>query len=241
MAGRPKKVRNVGMVPEFVEFSPEGVGAQASDPLVLTQDELEVIRLVDLEGLDQSDAAASMGIARATVAGISQRAHHTIADALINGRRIEVMGGNVHYVPKNGPDSAAWPQKREGSDMRIAVTYENGEVFPHFGRTQQFKIYDVEDGKVVSSEVVGSNGVGHGALAGLLSQGGVDVLVCGGIGGGAINALAQAGIKVYAGASGNTDEVVSQLLAGTLPQVGDATCEGHHGEGECGHHDGCCH
>lgn len=125
--------------------------------------------------------------------------------------------------------------------MRVAVTYENGEVFPHFGRTQQFKIYDVEDGKVVSSQVVGSNGVGHGALAGLLAQGGVDVLVCGGIGGGAINALAQAGITVYAGASGDTDKVVREFLAGTLPQVGDATCEGHHGEGECGHHDGCCH
>jgi predicted DNA-binding protein (UPF0251 family)/predicted Fe-Mo cluster-binding NifX family protein len=241
MAGRPKKVRTVGMIPEFVEFSPGGVGSQASDPLVLTQDELEVIRLMDLEGLDQSEAAASMGVARATVAGISQRAHRTIADALINGRRLEVMGGNVHYVPGSRADGVAWPQKREESDMRVAVTYENGEVFPHFGRTQQFKIYDVEDGKVISSKVVGSNGVGHGALAGLLAQGGVDVLVCGGIGGGALNALAEAGIKVCAGASGDTDKVVDELLAGTLPEVGDATCEGHHGEGECGHHDGCCH
>ena len=51
--------------------------------------------------------------------------------------------------------------------MKIAVTYENGEIFQHFGRTEQFKLYDVEDNKVVSSEVVGTNGSGHGALAGL--------------------------------------------------------------------------
>jgi predicted DNA-binding protein (UPF0251 family)/predicted Fe-Mo cluster-binding NifX family protein len=240
MAGRPEKVRTIGMVPEFVGFSPEGVAAPDSDALVLTQDELEVIRLVDLEGLDQAEAASRMGIARATVAGICQRAHRTIADALVNGRRLEVAGGNVRYAPAKIPDPVAWPMRRKETDVRIAATYDNGEIFPHFGRTEQFKIYDVEDGKVVSSQVVGSNGVGHGALAGLLASGGVDVLICGGIGGGAINALSQAGIQVYAGASGSTDAAVEALLSGNLPQVGDATCGGH-GDAGCGHHDGCCH
>ncbi|MCR5215775.1 MAG: peptidylprolyl isomerase, partial [Lachnospiraceae bacterium] len=106
--------------------------------------------------------------------------------------------------------------------MRVAVTYDQGNVFGHFGRTEQFKVYDIEDGKVVSSEVVGTNGTGHGALAGLLMEGGVNILICGGIGGGAMMALDSVGIKVYAGASGNTDECVAQLLAGTLPQVGEA-------------------
>ena len=73
--------------------------------------------------------------------------------------------------------------------MKIAATYANGEIFQHFGHTQQFKVYEVEDGKIVASKIIGSNGAGHGALAGLLSQGGIDVLICGGIGGGAINAL----------------------------------------------------
>ena len=68
--------------------------------------------------------------------------------------------------------------------MKIAATYANGEIFQHFGHTQQFKVYEVEDGKIVASKIIGSNGAGHGALAGLLSQGGVDVLICGGIGGG---------------------------------------------------------
>ena len=69
--------------------------------------------------------------------------------------------------------------------MRIAVTYENGEIFQHFGHTEQFKIYDVEDGKIISSEVVDAGGSGHGALAGVLSALKVDALICGGIGGGA--------------------------------------------------------
>ena len=68
--------------------------------------------------------------------------------------------------------------------MKIAVTYDNGNIFQHFGKTENFKVYEVEDNKVVSSEVIGSNGTGHGALAGLLSEQGVDVLICGGIGGG---------------------------------------------------------
>lgn len=120
--------------------------------------------------------------------------------------------------------------------MRIAVTYENGEIFQHFGRTENFKIYDVEEKKVVSSEVISSNGSGHGALAGVLAEQNVDVLICGGIGGGALNALAQAGIEVCAGASGDTDKAVEDYLNGNLVDAG-MTCN-HHGEGHtCGHHD----
>ena len=85
--------------------------------------------------------------------------------------------------------------------MKIAVTYDNGEVFQHFGKTESFKIYNVEDNTVVSSEIIGSNGTGHGALAGLLAEQGINVLICGGIGGGAQAALTEAGIELCAGAS----------------------------------------
>ena len=98
--------------------------------------------------------------------------------------------------------------------MKIAVTYDNGNVFQHFGKTENFKVYEVEDDKVVSSEVIGSNGTGHGALAGLLAEQGIDVLICGGIGGGAQTALAEAGIQLCSGAQGNTDEVVEAYLKG---------------------------
>ena len=121
--------------------------------------------------------------------------------------------------------------------MKIAVTYDNGNVFQHFGRTEFFKVYNVEDNKVVSSEVIGSNGTGHGALAGLLADQDVDVLICGGIGGGAQAALAEAGVELIAGAQGDTDQAVETYLKGELVSTG-ANCDHHHEEGhDCGHHE----
>lgn len=126
--------------------------------------------------------------------------------------------------------------------MRIAVTYDNGEVFQHFGHTQTFKVYDVEDGKVVSSQVVGTDGSGHGALAGLLLTLKAEVLICGGIGGGAQMALAQAGIRLFGGVSGSADGAVEALLAGNLAYNPHVQCDhhghDHHHEGDCGSH-GC--
>lgn len=121
--------------------------------------------------------------------------------------------------------------------MKIAVTYDNGNVFQHFGRTEFFKVYDVEDNKVISSEVIGSNGVGHGALAGLLSDRSVDVLICGGIGGRAQQALADAGVELIAGAEGDTDQAVEAYLKGELISTG-ANCDHHHHEDghSCGGH-----
>ena len=126
--------------------------------------------------------------------------------------------------------------------MRIAVTYADGEIFQHFGHTQQFKVYEVQDGAVVASEVVDTNGSGHGALAGVLSGLNADVLICGGIGGGAQMALAQAGIQLYGGCSGDADAAVADYLAGNLSFNPNVRCNHHdheHGEGHtCGDH-GC--
>ncbi|MBQ2320475.1 MAG: FKBP-type peptidyl-prolyl cis-trans isomerase [Lachnospiraceae bacterium] len=126
--------------------------------------------------------------------------------------------------------------------MRIAVTYDNGEVFQHFGKTESFKIYEVEDNKVVSSEVIGSNGAGHGALAGLLAEKQVNVVICGGIGGGAQEALSEQGIEVYSGAEGDVDAAVELYLKGELVSTG-VNCDHHHEEEghSCGHSCGGCH
>ena len=122
--------------------------------------------------------------------------------------------------------------------MKIAVTYDNGNVFQHFGKTEFFKVYEVEDNKVVSSEVIGSNGVGHGALAGLLADQAVNVLICGGIGGGAQAALEEAGVELCAGAEGDTDQAVEAYLRGELISSG-ANCDHHHHEEghSCGGHE----
>lgn len=125
--------------------------------------------------------------------------------------------------------------------MRIAVTYENGQIFQHFGHTEQFKVYDIEEGKVIASEVVSTNGSGHGALAGVLASLNAEVLICGGIGGGAQAALAEAGIKLFGGVSGDADKAVEAYLAGNLAYNPNVQCN-HHGEhhhgGTCGSH-GC--
>ena len=126
--------------------------------------------------------------------------------------------------------------------MKLAVTYENGQIFQHFGHTEQFKIYEVADGKIVSEEVVDTNGSGHGALAGFLMKHGVEALICGGIGG-AQMALAEAGIKLYGGVSGEADAAVHALLAENLGFNTDVQCSHHnqkHGDGghTCGSH-GC--
>ncbi len=120
--------------------------------------------------------------------------------------------------------------------MKLAVTYNNGEIFQHFGHTEYFKIYEIQDGKIQESQVVSTNGQGHGALAGFLKEQGVTSLICGGIGGGAKNALADADILVYGGVSGNADEAAEALLNGTLQFNPNVTCNHHsHEDGHsCG-------
>ncbi len=120
--------------------------------------------------------------------------------------------------------------------MKIAVTYDSGEVFQHFGHTETFKIYAVQDGRIISSELFGSEGSGHEALATLLAEKKIDVLICGGIGGGAQAALEACGIELCAGASGNADEAVEAYLRGELINTG-ANCDHHDEEHDCSEHD----
>ena len=119
-------------------------------------------------------------------------------------------------------------------NLKIAVTYENGEVFQHFGRTEAFKVYEIEDNAVKSAAVLGTNGSGHGALADVLKNYDVDALLCGGIGGGARQAIAAAGISLYGGVVGNADAAIAALLDGELV-YSDAACTEH---GEHGHSHG---
>ncbi len=127
--------------------------------------------------------------------------------------------------------------------MKIAVTYDNGQVFQHFGHTRQFKLYEVLDGRIVNSDLLDTNGSGHGALAGFLAANGVDVLICGGIGGGAQMALNEAGIRLFGGVSGDADDAVNAFLSETLSYDPNVKCDHHdheHGDDDhaCGEH-GC--
>jgi len=201
---------------------------------VMSLDEFETIRLLDFEGLTQEQCAERMGVARTTVTAIYESARRKTAEALVNGKRLLIRGGN-YRLNDQGTENIM----EKGTDsMRIAVTYENGEIFQHFGHTEQFKLYDVEDGRIVSEQIVHTNGSGHGALAGFLKAAQADALICGGIGMGAQTALAEAGIMLYGGVSGSADAAAQALAEGKLAFDPDVKCD-HHGEGhECGHHHG---
>ena len=210
---RSAKCRRVCQMPTHCRFSPERPAHR--EAVELTVEEYEALRLMDYLGLNQEEAAAQMGVARTTVQRIYAQALRPVC----------------------------LPRRKGSVLMKIAVTYENGQVFQHFGHTAQFKLYDVENGTVASSQVVDTNGSGHGALAGFLKDHQVDALICGGIGGGAQMALAEAGIRLYAGCQGDADTRVAELLAGTLVSADAATCDHHHGEEHtcgdhgCGHHE----
>lgn len=237
---RPVRCRRVCSVPKFDSFVP--CGSDGGEQVQLTVDEFEAIRLIDYEGRTHEQCAEQMGISRTTVTEMYERARVKIADSIVNGKALHISGGN--YVlcdgsarkrcgrrcsrAKYAAEKAG--ERTEGRIMKIAVTYENENVFPHFGHTEKFKVFTVEDGKVIDAEIVDTNGSGHGALAGMLSALHVDTLICGGIGAGAQAALAEAGIRLYGGVSGSVDEAVNQLLAGNLAFDPDVHCD-HHGEG----------
>ena len=250
---RPKKCRRVCDYPQTLTFLPED-HKNREQVVILTVDEYETIRLIDKEGLSQEQCGDFMQVARTTVQQIYASARKKLADVLVDGLPLRIEGGDYQlcsgdsqgcgctncYKQKFNQQHA----KPKGEHiMRIAVTYENGEIFQHFGHTEQFKVYDVEIGKIVSSEVVDTNGSGHGALAGVLSALHVDALICGGIGGGAQAALAAAGIQLYSGVSGDADQAAEALAAGTLAYNPNVMCSHHgehHHEGNCGDH-GCGH
>lgn len=232
---RNKKCRNVTAYPNHISFIPEDEKESILENTVLSIDEYETIRLIDALSLTQSQCAEKMGVARTTVTAIYESARKKIADAIINGKRLVIAGGSISVSACKTPLITA---AEKGADiMRIAVTYDNGNVFQHFGRTPTFKVYDVNDGKIVSEEVIDTNGSGHGALAGFLKDAGADVLVCGGIGPGAQMALMQMGIELYAGVYGNADQVIKQFINGTLSYSEEATCD-HHGH-DHEHNHGC--
>ena len=249
---RPQKKRYVCREPDIRDFGPENPRGQIS----LSVDEYESIRLIDLENYTQEECAEQMCVSRTTVQGVYDAARKKIADALVNGKCLQIGGGDYviceYYRSECGRGCRGFCHRVQNANhrktevrMKIAVTYENGGVFQHFGHSEQFKIYETADGKVLSAEVVDTNGSGHGALAGFLKDHSVDALICGGIGMGAQNALSEARITLYGGVSGNADEAVEALLKGNLNFNSEATCSHHEhehhgncGEGGCGEH-GC--
>ena len=229
---RPVKYRKIGQMPVYRSFSPDD--AENAETVRMTVDEFETVKLLDGSGLTQEACASRMCVSRTTVTAIYDSARKKIADALVHGKQLLIVGGCCEYEPIEINRTITM----KGSNvMRIAVTYQNGEVFQHFGQTEQFKLYDVEDGKIVKEQVVDTDGIHHGALAGFLKAAKADVLICGGIGTVGREALAEVDIKLYPGVQGSADAAAKALADGTLQYDPAAQCDHHHGHhGGCGHH-----
>ncbi|MDD7441202.1 MAG: DUF134 domain-containing protein [Sutterellaceae bacterium] len=252
--------RMVDWMPEYSGFLPEGV-SPAGGAVTLLVDEFEAVRLADYEGLTHEECAARLGVSRPTATEIIGSARKKIADALVNGRPLRIEGGRVRVRGccalehvRGIRERFPLPEEKGVHIMRIAVPSENGEVFQHFGRAPGFTVYTVEEGRVLSIDQVQALGTGHGAMASLLREVGANLVICGGIGTGAVMALQSLGVDLIAGASGSTDDVIRAYLGGTLVDnpdvIHECGCGGHgHEEGEgcgCGghHHEegGCgCH
>lgn len=250
---RPKKCRRICKKPEFDAFCPKSSYASAN--VILSVDEYEVIRLIDYEKYTQEQCAKQIGVARTTVTEMYEQARYKIADCIINGKELQISGGNYElcegnfdFCKKKCPTLIQSGNTniiigKGENQMRIAVTYENGEIFQHFGHTKSFKLYDIEKESIVHSQVVNTLGAGHGALAAFLVNNQVDTLICGGIGGGAQMALSEAGIKLYGGVSGNADDAVKALIEDSLEFNPNVHCDHHDHEHreekhQCGHN-GC--
>ena len=230
---RPCKCRLVSVLPDNYIFTP--TESMNNNFVTLSLDEFETINLLDYQGLDQEECAKRMEISRSSVQAIYMSARKKLSIAIVEARKLIISGGNIITLDQ----TEKYKLNTKGdSTMRIAVTYEDGQIFQHFGHTENFKVYDVENNKVTDSKVINTNGTGHGALATLLNGLDVDVLICGGIGGGAQMALAEAGIKLYGGVFGDADSAVDALLKGELEYNPNVMCSHHHHEEghSCGSH-----
>lgn len=165
---RPSRCRRVCTEPAYDGFMP--IGIPCGEIMILTVDEYEVIRLIDLEKLTHEQCGQQMDISRTTVTEIYESARAKIADSIVYGKPLRIAGGHYRLCDgsvsccqktcaKTGRTALEQPVQQKGANqMRIAVTYENGNVFQHFGHTSQFKIYDIENGQVVNQQIVDTNG-----------------------------------------------------------------------------------
>lgn len=231
-----KIIRSVPPARIFCPGEPDPNTMQGGITLLL--EEWEALRLVDYANLEQSHAALSMGISRQSVQMLLASARNKLARSVVEGLPLNIKGDPKKIGNKPTPIT------KRNSSMKIAVTTQHTQVFPHFGRTPEFYVVATNEGKITEESIIAAPAEGHGALVGFLVSQGIDTLICGGIGAGAVNSLRAAGIQIFAGASGPVKEQVLSLLGGQLPQQGDANCdhhEGHdhdheHGDHGCDHH-----
>ncbi len=222
--GRCKQIRKVESTPGAAGFRPFGRDCKKGNRVELLLDEYETVRLLDYEGKQQAEAAELMNVSRPTLTRIYMEARRKMATALVEGRPLCITGGNTDFVSYQTNKSNIMMM-----NQKIAIPTNEGSLYQHFGKAPQVTIVTIEDGKVKETVVLDAPEHEHGAMPRFIAAQGCTDVLCGGLGGGAVNMLNQLGIEVHAGApSIPVAELLSQYLGGTII-YGDGTC----------HHDGC--
>ncbi len=224
---RPFCCRKISGKPVAGVFKPAGIPARELDFLVLTLDEFEAMKLADLEGKYQEEAAQLMHISRPTFGRIIESAHRKVAEALVLGKALRIEGGPVAVTT----DSTE--KRGETMNICIPIVEDKGlqsQVNGHFGSAPLFLIVDTETlstRAIVNKDMHHAHGMCQPLAA--LSNEKLDAIVVGGIGMGALNKLRAAGIKVYMGKQTTVEQVVAEFKAGTLNEVTPQTACSHHG------------
>ena len=200
MPRKPSR-KTIRSAPTVRAFMPLGdLPPRGESEIVLLLEEWEALRLVDYAGMEQTKAAQSMGISRQSVQMLVSSARTKLARAAVEGLPLQIIG------EQELNDQTNLRYEERTNKMKIAVTAQHTQVFPHFGRTPEFYLVDADEGKIREEKIIAAPAEGHGALVGFLVSQGVDTLICGGIGGGAVNGLRSSGIKIYAGTLGQVKE-----------------------------------
>lgn len=246
---KPSRCRRVCAEPAFKSFRPSC--DKNAEPVTLFVDEYEAIRLIDFEKQTHEQCAQQMQISRTTATEIYEKARFKLADAIVNGKPLLITGGNYevcHGSNSNCSRRCRWRNSHQlnnrfyligESKMKIAIPVKSDLIYQHFGMASQFKIYTVENNQVVQTDMINSEGRGHGMKLDLLLNNEVNCVICGGIGEGAIQGVTQAGIELIAGIGGIADEAVVAYLAGGLQGNLEAACsksqhQARHGQEHCG-------
>ncbi len=227
---RPKQCRKVFVPPVAIGFKPYGCNSRKQGSIALQYDEYEVVRLLDYEGKMQEEAAAEMNVSRPTLTRIYDHARKIIAQALVEGKTLEITGGNVTFH-----GAFQWinnSNKSNNMKQKIAIPTADGFLWPHFGKAPQVTFVTVEDGKVIETETLTAPEHAHGAMPRFMAAQGATDILCGGLGAGAVEVIRQLGLNLHAGAPAiAVEEVVKMYLDGTIV-YGDSSCHHH-----CSGHD----
>jgi predicted DNA-binding protein (UPF0251 family)/predicted Fe-Mo cluster-binding NifX family protein len=210
----PRRFRRVGFRPNATYFKPAGIRMTELKETILTFDEFEAVRLKDLLGLDQIEAAKKMNVSQPTFHRLILSSRKKIADAIVNSKAIKIEGGKVEMIQEG----------KEVIDIKVGVGVKekvlNSQVDEVFGRCPFFIIADIKNKKVVANEFVENISANKAGGAGISAartvvEKGVKAVITGNIGPRALEVFRQFNIEVYKG-RGPMNEVIEEFIQGKL-------------------------